>query len=678
VNRLAGAASLYLRQHADNPVDWWPWSDEAFDEAKRRDVPVFLSIGYAACHWCHVMAHECFEDPTIAALVNEYTVAIKVDREERPDVDALYMSATQAMTGRGGWPMTVFLTPQAAPFFAGTYFPPAPRHGQPGFAQVLTSVADVWANRREDLLDQAERLTAAIAAEAALPDTLVPTGPPRTGRVRLDELVAALATKFDAASGGFSAAPKFPHPAWIESCLAHSWATGDPSGSAMATTSLDAMARGGLFDHVGGGFARYSVDAEWHVPHFEKMLSDQALLARAYARAAAWGGDRSTYAAVARRTLDFVLDELRVPDGFASSLDADAGGTEGSHVVLTATEARDALAAAGHATLAARTIERYRLDDDGPVDGRCVPRLAPGAPFEGDVDDEVARRVLLDRRAHLARPGVDDKVLLEWNAMFASVLAEAAWRLDEPRFGREAAALVDSLTRTHRGDGSWLRRSGPSAPLATCGDVAWLLDAHVSLYELDGEWSHLVAATSLVDDLMDGYWDGERPTRANPDLGRGLFQSHRHQTGLLVRAKDVLDGAVPSGSSVAAVALARLAALTGDDAVLAIAERLVALGQPLLDAQPQAAATLVEAACRLDEGTELVVPGAPCEVLAEVRRHAPAWSVLAFGSGPSALFEDRREGFLYRCRASVCEAPLGDVASVAAALGTAVRGEASQ
>jgi hypothetical protein len=307
-----------------------------------------------------------------------------------------------------------------------------------------------------------------------------------------------------------------------------------------------------------------------------------------------------------------------------------------------------------------------------------VPRLAPGTSFAGDSDDERVRAALLARREHLAHPGIDDKVLLEWNAMLASVLAEAAWRLDEPRFGLEARSLVDSLSRTHRGDGHWLRRSGPLAPLATCGDVAWLLDARVSLYELDGEPSHLEAATALVDDLLDGYWDGARPTTAHPDAGRGLFQSHRDQTGLLMRAKDVLDGAVPSGTSVAAVALARLAALTGDASVLVVAERLVALGQPLLDAQPQSAATLIEAACRLDEGMELVVPGEASAVLAEVRRHGPPWSVLAFGTAHSPLFEDRRPGVLYVCRASVCEAPLGDVASVAAALATAARGEASQ
>jgi uncharacterized protein YyaL (SSP411 family) len=677
VNRLAGAASLYLRQHADNPVDWWPWSDDAFDEARRRDVPVFLSIGYAACHWCHVMAHECFEDPTLAALINELTVPIKVDREERPDVDALYMAATQAMTGHGGWPMTVLLTSDAKPFFAGTYFPPSPRHGQPGLGQVLDSVADLWHTRRDDVLAQADRLTDAVTAEATLPDTLVPTSSPGSASTRLAELAGGLAARFDPAYGGFSPAPKFPHPSWIEACLAFWHSTGHDDARAMATDTLDAMAMGGLFDHLAGGFARYSVDAEWHVPHFEKMLSDQALLARTYVRAASWC-DEPTYATVARRTLDFVLDAMRVEDGFASSLDADAGGTEGAHVVLTAPIVRDVLQAAGLGASAEATVLRYQLAERGDVEGGCVPRLAPGADFAGTTEDDAVRDALLVRRAAGPQPSLDDKVLLEWNAMLASVLAEAAWRLDEERYGAAARTLVDALHRTHRDGDRWLRRSGPDAPLATSSDVAWLLDAHVSLFELDGDPGDLDRALRIADDLLAGYWDGERPTLATPDAGRGLFQSHRDASCLLVRAKDVLDGAVPSGSSVAAVGLARLGLLTGDDDVLAVAERLMVLGDPLLEMQPTAAATLLEASWRLGTAVELAVPGPRGPILTEARRHAPPWSVIAFGRGPLPLLEGREPDTLYVCRRSTCGLPVRDVASVAGALAATVRGEAAR
>jgi uncharacterized protein len=677
VNRLAGAASLYLRQHADNPVDWWPWSDAAFDEARRRDVPVFLSIGYAACHWCHVMAHECFEDPTLAALINELTVPIKVDREERPDVDALYMAATQAMTGHGGWPMTVLLTADAKPFFAGTYFPPASRHGQPGLGEVLGSVADVWTTRRGDVLAQADRLTEAVTAEASLPDTLAPTSSPPSAGARLDELVAALAARFDPVDAGFSPAPKFPHPSWIEACLVSWQTTGDDGARAMATATLDAMARGGLFDHLAGGFARYSVDGSWHVPHFEKMLSDQALLARVYLRAASWC-DEPVYALVARRTLDFVLDAMHVEDGFSSSLDADAGGVEGAHVVLTAPIVRDVLDGAGLGALAAQTIARYQLQEHGDVEGGCVPRLAADADFAGTTEDDAVRAALLMRRAAGPQPSLDDKVLLEWNAMFASVLAEAAWRLGDHTYGAQARALVDSLHRTHRDGDRWLRRSGPDAPLATSSDVAWLLDAHVSLFELDGDVDDLDGAKQLADDLIAGYWDGERPSRDAPDVGRGLFQSHRDATGLLVRAKDVLDGAVPSGSSAASVGLARLGQLTGDEDVLAVAERLVALGDPLLEVQPTAAVTLLEASWRLEHAVELAVPGEAAEILSAARRHAPPWCVLAFGAGPLELLDGRESDTLYVCRRSTCGAPVRDMASVAGALASTVRGEATR
>ena len=478
MNRLAGSASLYLRQHADNPVDWWPWSEGAFDEARRRDVPVLVSIGYAACHWCHVMAHESFEDPVVAARVNELVVAIKVDREERPDVDALYMSATQAMTGHGGWPMTVFVDHDARPFFAGTYFPPTRRHGQPSFRELLASVADVWATRRDDVLEQSAQLADAVRDEATLQDRLVATGAPRGGPERLERLVDVLSAQLDARDGGFSPAPKFPHASWIDAALASFVATGRDDARSMAVVTLDAMARGGLFDHVAGGFARYSVDTTWTVPHFEKMLSDQALLAMTYTRAAAWL-EAPAYGWVARRTLDFVLTTMRVDGGFASGIDADAGGVEGAHVVLTPATATRALVDAGLERLVAATLERYSIDDVGDLDGATVPHLRAGADLVGTTDDAAARGALLAARALGPAPAIDDKVLLEWNAMLAVALAEAAWRLDEPRYGDEAIALVARLGATHHVDGRWRRRGGVGAPLATSADLGWLVEALV-------------------------------------------------------------------------------------------------------------------------------------------------------------------------------------------------------
>jgi hypothetical protein len=675
VNRLAGATSLYLRQHAENPVDWWQFGDAAFAEATRRDVPIFLSIGYAACHWCHVMAHESFEDDAIAAMINELTVPVKVDREERPDVDAQYMAATQAMTGHGGWPMTVLLTPDGRPFFAGTYFPPVARHGQPSLGQILTSVADVWANQRDEVQVQADRLAAAVREDASLIGSLVATGPPPGSRARLRQLVDALAARFDRHGAGFSPAPKFPHPSWIEACV-ESWVvTGRDDARDMASATLDAMARGGLFDHVAGGFARYSVDARWDVPHFEKMLTDQALLAQAYLRASRWLGSHD-YEWVAQRTLDFVLTEMRIVDGYASAIDADAGGVEGAHVVLTSTRVREILGAAGLDAHADATIERYGLSDHGPLEGACVPRLGGATDLVGTPADDAVRAALRAARATGPQPAIDDKVLLESNAMLASVLAEAAWRLGESRFADAANELVATLATTHHVGGTWRRRSGPDAPLATCADLAWLVLAHTALFELDGDASHLEGATSVASDLLAGYWDGEVPTAALPDRGGGLFQSHRDARGLLVRAHDVLDGAVPSGTSVAALAFARLGMLGSDHDALAVARRLVELCEPLLDAQPTAAATLVEAACLLADGVEAAVPGSPGAMLAAVRSTAPPFCVIAFGSSDVELLDGRDDDTLYVCRAATCDAPVRDVGSVSAVLAGAARWEA--
>ena len=408
--------SLYLESHADNPVEWWTWGSDALDEARRLDRPVFLSVGYAACHWCHVMAHESFEDPAVAQLLNDNFIAIKVDREERPDVDAIYMAATQLVSGHGGWPMSVFLLPDARPFMAGTYYPPVDRHGLVGFTRLLNAMSDAWTNQRAAVEAQAGELQSSLGREVRFVDHLAPFSDDIDldgVRQRLrDELVARVDS-----DGGFGDAPKFPRPSYVEALLEFS---DDESRSAVMRT-LDAMSRRGLYDHLRGGFARYSVDAIWHVPHFEKMLSDQALLVRAYLRAAVAFDDRGDWREVAFDTLDFVLRDLAVRDGFASALDADAGGVEGSHVTWTPEEVSAALNEDDRGSDLAPALARWRVDARGEFEGRSIPRLGEGEPFATPAHLLAARDALLRARAQRPQPSRDEKVILEWNAMFASL-----------------------------------------------------------------------------------------------------------------------------------------------------------------------------------------------------------------------------------------------------------------
>ena len=418
-NRLAGASSAYLRQHAENPVDWWTWGRASLDEAARLDRPIFLSVGYAACHWCHVMAHESFEDPAVAALLNDHFVPVKVDREERPDVDALYMAATQLVSGHGGWPMSVFLLPDGRPFMAGTYYPPVERHGQASFTALLTAMHEAWTTRRDAVERQAEELSRALEREVSFVDHLAPftdTLDLAASRRRLrDDLVARVDS-----DGGFGDAPKFPRPSYVEALLEFD---DDAARDALERT-LEAMSRRGLYDHLRGGFARYSVDSEWHVPHFEKMLSDQALLARAYLRAARAVPEHPEWREVALDTINFVLDDLAVGGGFASALDADAGGREGSHVTWTTDEVAAALQRGNVEADLAATLRRWRITSPGSFEGRSIPRLADGEPFTTPDALAAARASLRAARARRAQPTRDEKVILEWNAMFASALLE--------------------------------------------------------------------------------------------------------------------------------------------------------------------------------------------------------------------------------------------------------------
>ncbi len=640
-------ASPYLRDHADNPVDWWAWGDDALTEARRTDRPILLSVGYAACHWCHVMAHESFEDPEIARQINASFVAVKVDREERPDVDATYMAATQLLAGHGGWPMTVFLLPSGEPFYAGTYFPPTDRQGLVGLPRLLDALAEAWSSRRDEVEAQAKSLGDAMARELAFVEHLAPAGDGldlRAARAALrDEMVARVD-----GDGGFGGAPKFPRSDYVEALLEFDDA---PTRAALART-LDAMSRRGLYDHVGGGFARYSVDARWRVPHFEKMLYDQALLARAYLAADRARGGGTPWRAVALDALDFVERDLRVGDAYAASLDADAGGVEGAHVTWTLAEVGEALAAAGLERDLAAALARWRVGEDD-LDGRSVPRLGDAEPFL--TPDALAPALDALRRARARRPApaLDDKVVLEWNAMLASALLAAR----DPGRTARALALLDALRLSHRGPDGW-RRTGTAR--ATAADLAWLADACLDAFEATGDDRWRDAARDAADALLADHWDGEVPTASRPDLGAGVVTPSRRVTDLAARPKEVFDGATPSPHSVATRALARLALVDADADRLAVARRLVDLAAPLIIGHPAAVPALLGAAGLANEGVEVVVPGGGPLYEHARARYLPRAVVVA-GAGASPLLAGREAGVAYVCRGGVCDAPAREV-----------------
>ena len=650
--------SPYLRQHADNPVDWWSWGPDAFARAVELDRPIFLSIGYASCHWCHVMAHESFENPEVARLLNDWFVAIKVDREERPDVDALYMAATQAVTGQGGWPMSVFLTPEARPFMAGTYYPPEDRHGQVGFKRLLAAMHDAWTTQRAVVDEQAAELSRASAREVSFIDHLATENPHFDLSAARALLGEDLRAQFDEL-GGFGGAPKFPRPSFIEALID---ATDSRSRYCVERT-LEAMSRGGIYDHVRGGFARYSVDAKWHVPHFEKMLSDQALLARTYLRAYQARPEFPQWREVALDTLRFVVRDLGVNGGFASSLDADADGVEGSHVTWTVDEVHQALDAAGLGGHSGDVLARYRITSPGLFEGRSIPRLEDGQPFATPPALSSSLEALREARARRAQPARDEKIILEWNAMFASALLRSGDRQLEG-IGRD---LLTTLGRTHWRNGVWWRTERRNS-YATASDVGWLLDANVDAFELTGDHTFLLTATALARYLVEHFWDGEVPSAQSPEQGRGLFSQSDLAADLPVRPKEIFDGATPSAHAVGTRALARLALCSGEDPFLVVAQRLVAVAAPLLAAHPKAVVDLVLAAGFATDGIEVVVPGASNELSEHVRSLSMSHAVLVTGDGPSALFEGRSAGLAYVCRRGVCRLPASTVIELDARL----------
>ena len=678
-NRLAGSTSPYLLQHADNPMAWQPWDDEALALAAELDRPLLISIGYASCHWCHVMAHESFEDPAIAAIANHAFVPIKIDREERPDLDSLYMAATQAATGHGGWPMTVFATPDGRPFYAGTYFPPVDRGGMPGFSRVLTALDDAWRTQRPSVESQADELARAVTSDVQLADRLAADLP--AGDLELDEclhrLVADLSERYDPVDGGFSPAPKFPRPSFILACLVHARRTDDRGSLEMAMDTLRAMACGGIYDHLAGGFARYSVDARWLVPHFEKMLTDQALLVPAYLAAYQMTGDDSCRQVVAE-TLDWVLDELSLPSGgLAASVDADAAGHEGSHGVFRPAEVEAALAAAPLALPPADACAFYGVTEVGTFEGGASVIARRRGPLARNEAQEATRVALLASRLRRPQPSIDDKVLTEWNAMMACALAEAAGVLGNERWAGAARRIVELLDTTQRDEAGRLQRSSRDSSttgLAMLADHAWLALAMTRLFEVDGDGTWLDRAKRVADEMITLFHDGQPATARAPEHGAGFFTTGTDAPVTLARAKEVLDGALPSATSVAVTALARLGRLTGDRDLEAIADRTVALTANLLAEHPMAAPDLILALGEVRSGIEIVTPGDPGELSAAAWATFSPFAVRIHGeSVETPLLEGRSDSMAYVCSGGTCRLPTSDADSVVAEINHAVR-----
>jgi uncharacterized protein YyaL (SSP411 family) len=545
-NRLAGATSPYLLQHAHNPVDWYPWGEDAFAAARARDVPVFLSVGYAACHWCHVMERESFEDPVTAALLNERFVSVKVDREERPDIDGIYMDAVQAMNrGQGGWPMSVFLTSDRRPFFAGTYFPDEPRHGMPSFRQVLEGVDSAWRERRAEIEQAGSAVTATLIDVAATPPATQAADASIT-----EAALVALRRTYDSVWGGFGGAPKFPQPMTLE-FVARMAVRGAPDALEVLTHTLDRMAEGGMYDQIGGGFARYSVDERWHVPHFEKMLYDNAQLASLYTHA--WLlTHEPRYRRIARETLDHLLREMRQPEGgFSSSQDADTQGVEGATFTWSWDELAGLVGDHVAASLGATPDGNWR-DEQGATN---VLR----APTGGWTDDlEPVRRALFDARSRRPSPATDDKVIAAWNGLAIGALAEAAMAFDEPAYAEAAMVCARFIDQEMRAVDGRVHRTWRRGTLGVAGfadDHASLASGLLHLYEATGDATWFTFARQCCDQLLEHFHDHE--------LG-GFFQTADDAESLLLRPKDLYDNAVPGGNSAAARALMTMAWYTGE------------------------------------------------------------------------------------------------------------------
>jgi uncharacterized protein YyaL (SSP411 family) len=644
-NHLADSTSPYLLQHQDNPVDWWEWSEAAFAEAKRRDVPILLSVGYAACHWCHVMAHESFEDESVAQALNTGFVAIKVDREERPDVDAVYMSATTAMTGQGGWPMTCLLTPAGEPFFAGTYLP------KQGFLQLLAAASQAWESQRDEVIAAGGRIVAALQQVAA-GATATPLGAEELAQAEF-----ALARQYDPANGGFGTAPKFPPSMVLEFLLRQHAATGEDRPLAMVIGTCAAMARGGLYDQLAGGFARYSVDAAWVVPHFEKMLYDNGQLLRVYLHLWRATGDELALRVV-RETAGFLLRDLRTPDGgFASALDADTDGVEGLTYAWTPAQLVEALGESDGIEAA----HLLGVTERGTFEHGSSTLQLPADPADRPRFDAIRSR-LLTSRATRPQPALDDKVIAAWNGLAIAALAEAGALLDEPEFVTAARDCADFVLRTHLVDGRLRRASRHGVVSAAAGvaeDYGDLAEGLLALHQATGEPRWLESAGTLLDLAVTHFSDPEG----------GFFDTAGDAEALFARPRDPSDNAAPGGQSALAGALLTYSALVGSSTHRRLADAAISAAGALAVREPRFAGwTLAAAVAALTGPLQVAVVGADenAQTLLAVARSSTSPGLVSVLGVPDAagipLLADRPlvngASAAYVCRGFVCDRPV--------------------
>lgn len=675
-NRLATQTSPYLRQHANDPVDWFAWGDEAFAEATRLDRPLLVSVGYSSCHWCHVMAKESFADPDTASILNRLFVNVKVDREEHPAVDEAYLAAVQAMTGRAGWPMTVFALPDGQPFFAGTYFPRHATTDTPSFVEMCLAVADQWRFERSQLIAQATDLSAAITETSRLAPATIPA----TDR-HSQAAAAALCDRFDTEWGGFGTSPKFPMAPALDFLVGLWHRTGDPTFGEVVTTSLDAMAAGGIHDHIEGGFARYAVDRQWLVPHFEKLLVDQALVGGVFLHAFGASGARR-HAQVVDETVTYVLTHLAQPGGgFASSEAADTDGTEGTHYVWTHHDLVATLAEGGLDDMEIEAVcNWWGVTTEGQFAGANVLHRPRRGDLVRPAPVERARSILADARRTRARPGLDDKVLTEWNALWLSTLAEAAGCLSHPSWTNAAETLGGFLVSSlRRADGRWMRSwqhngdtgvggpdsAGHARHLGCAGDYASVIDGLTRLYELTGDPTWITVAIETAGDMIDLFWD---------EVHGGVFTTGVDDPTPLPRTKQLTDAALPSANGRSAVALARLAAITGDRRWHQHAVDICRLVAPAAGRHPTAFVHTLSAVPLVDPGpTEVVVSGQRPDLVGVAHRQFTPGAVLVWGEvWDTPLWEGRsgdEPGRAYVCHNSVCDLPTDDVDTLMGQLG---------
>ncbi len=655
-NRLAQEKSPYLLQHAHNPVDWHAWGSEAFEKAKKEDKPIFLSIGYSTCHWCHVMEHESFENEEIARVMNEHFVNIKVDREERPDVDQIYMTAVQAMTGGGGWPMSVFLTPDREPFFGGTYFPPDGRWGRPGFKDVLLEISRLWKEERKRVTDWGAQLSQALREERSM------VGGSLSEAV-LQKAYHVFSGMYDSQEGGFGGAPKFPRSETISLLLRIHRRTGDKHALTMATHTLEKIARGGIYDHLGGGFHRYSTDAHWLVPHFEKMLYDNALLAKSYIEAYQVDGN-SMWASVARETLDYVLRDMTSPEGgFYSAEDADSEGVEGKYYVWTEEELRQILTPEEFK----KVVDIFQTSPQGNYEGKNILHLRETLPWSVREETPLKEAIkkLLTHRATRIPPYKDDKVLVSWNGLMITAMAYAHQVLGDKKYLGSAVRAADFILK-NMWDGKNLKRryrEGDTRYQASLEDYAFVIQGLLDLYEtdFDGRWFETAKAMQArVDEL---FWDSKNG---------GYFSTDTSDSTLIARVKDVYDGALPSGNSIEALNLLKFYSYTLDDSYQKRAEGLFNAFSGFVSENPQASPAFLTAVdYTTDLSKEVVIAGSRSDpkvqsLLQKLHRHFSPNRVIALSEKPEkplmALLDGKMpqegEATLYVCEGHACQQPV--------------------